>query len=194
MTTEELEMNATVVSRVVRWRLMWRSTCVLAPTILIAPLLTIERAEAACTPVAPVSNVNVVCASDTDNQQGGNTGYGTDHDNNNTYTIAAGVTVHGGTFGFTTGTNSVFINAGTISGTSAAGISTGAATITNLSGATISGYFAITPSSINLSNAGLIFGERARLRSPRTGPSPTLVRETLRRRVISVVRFPPVGS
>ncbi|WP_375309561.1 autotransporter domain-containing protein [Bradyrhizobium sp. A5] len=119
----------------------------------------IERAEAACTPTAPVSNVTVVCASDTDNQQGGNVGYGSQDDDNNTYNVNAGVTVRGGNFGFKTGANSVFINAGTITGVSATAIRADDTNITNLNGATISGFNGMTVSSLVLSNAGTIRGE-----------------------------------
>ncbi|QIO99986.1 autotransporter outer membrane beta-barrel domain-containing protein [Bradyrhizobium symbiodeficiens] len=114
---------------------------------------------AACTPTAPVSNATVVCASDTDTQQGSGTGYGTSGDDNNSYDIRAGVTVSGNDFGFRVGVNSVFTNAGTISGTNAAGITGGDMTITNLEGATIAGFNAITPTTIVLGNAGTIRGE-----------------------------------
>lgn len=144
---------------VARWRLALLSLWLLMPAALVVPVFTSEPAMAACTPTAPVSNATVVCASDTDTQQGSGTGYGTSGDDNNSYDIRAGVTVSGNDFGFRVGVNSVFTNAGTISGTNAAGITGGDMTITNLEGATIAGFNAITPTTIVLGNAGTIRGE-----------------------------------
>ncbi|MBW7967935.1 autotransporter domain-containing protein [Bradyrhizobium sp. BR 10289] len=152
-------MIVTDVDGVAQWCLARRSVRLLLSAGLVIPVFICAPAMAACTPPAPTSNTTVVCASDTDTQQGNGTGYGTRNDNNNSYDIRAGVTVRGDDFGFKVGVNSVFTNAGTISGTNAAGITGGGMTITNLVGATITGFNAITPSTIILSNAGTIRGE-----------------------------------
>jgi hypothetical protein len=62
-----------------------------ACALVLGPLLAIDRAEAAWTPVAPVSNATIVCSGNVDTQQVGVTGYGTFNDNNNTYQVKVGV-------------------------------------------------------------------------------------------------------
>jgi hypothetical protein len=155
--TEELEMNVTALGGIAR-SVSW-SKRLLALAVLVAPLLAVERAEAACTPAASVSNATVVCASDTDNQQGNGTGYGTPNDDNNTYDVRSGVTVSGTFFGIMTGANSVITNAGTIRGTFSAAITGGDMTISNLSGATIKGFHGVTATTLDLTNAGTIVSE-----------------------------------
>ena len=62
----------------------------LAPLIaLVAP---IDRAEAACDPASPVSDVTVTSTGTTINQNG-NIGYGLTPDTGNTYNIVAGASV-----------------------------------------------------------------------------------------------------
>jgi len=124
--------------------------------ILLAPLLVIDRAEAACTPVAPVNNASIVCSGNVDTQQGGVTGYGTSNDNNNSYQINAGAAVHGSFFGIVTGFGGVLSNLGTIDGPNAAGLRAGDVTVSNAIGATISGFNGITASALKLDNAGTI--------------------------------------
>jgi hypothetical protein len=153
--TEELEMKVTAVDGIARWNPARRTVRLLASAALAAPLFMTGRAEASCTPVSPASNVTVVCASDTNNQNT-NTGYGKVGDNNNTYQIDAGVTVHGLNFGIVTGDGGVFNNAGTIDGFGSAGISGGNVTINNFLGSAITGFYGVTANSITLANAGLI--------------------------------------
>ncbi|MBC9879137.1 autotransporter domain-containing protein [Bradyrhizobium sp. INPA01-394B] len=127
-----------------------------ASALLLAPLLVIDRAEAACTPVAPVSNATIVCSGNVDTQQGGVTGYGTITDDNNTYQVAAGATVHGSSFGITTGSGGVLTNLGTIDGPNGAGLRAGDVTVSNAAGAMISGFNGITAATLKLDNAGTI--------------------------------------
>lgn len=154
--TEEVEMNVTAQDRTTQRRFAWRSIRLLAPTALVASLVTAERVEAACTPVAPVSNASIVCSGDVDSQQSGDTGYGTINDDNNTYRIEAGANVHAFSFGIETGSGGVVTNFGTIHGSGAAGLRARDVTVSNVSGATISGFNAITASSLSLDNAGTI--------------------------------------
>lgn len=154
--TEEVEMNVTAQDRTTQRRFAWRSIRLLAPTALVASLVTAERVEAACTPVAPVSNATIVCSGDVDSQQSGDTGYGTINDDNNIYRIEAGANVHAFSFGIETGEGGVVTNFGTISGFGAAGLRADNVTVSNAGGATISGFNAITASSLSLDNAGTI--------------------------------------
>ena len=77
----------------------------LAP--LIALVAAVDRAEAACDPVSPVSNVTVTCTGTTTNANGTN-GYGTDTDTGNTYNVMSGASVSG------TGNGLIFFDLGTV--------------------------------------------------------------------------------
>lgn len=61
---------------------------------LLVAALTGERAQAACTPASPVSNVTVTCTGTTIDQDG-TTGYGRAGDTGNTYDVVAGATLAG---------------------------------------------------------------------------------------------------
>lgn len=87
-------MNVTALGDLVRRRIVRRSIRFLAPTLLVAPLLAVESAEAACTPTAPVSNAVVTCTGTTTDANG-TTGYGTATDSGNTINISAGSSVIG---------------------------------------------------------------------------------------------------
>lgn len=157
---EEVEMNVTVRDRITQWPFAWRSMRRLALAGLAMPFFMAERAMAACTPAAPVSNATIVCSGDVDTQEGSGTGYGTVNDDNNTYKIEAGANVHGFSFGIKSRDGGVFINAGTIDGATSAGIASGrGVTVSNLAGATIAGFHGITGSTATIDNAGTIKSE-----------------------------------
>src|SRR5258705_12853365 len=73
-----------------------RIVCVLA--FLIAALVAIGQAEAACSPNAPVNNASITCSGFT-NGQNGNAGYGTNADTGNTITGQPSASVMGTSFG-----------------------------------------------------------------------------------------------
>src|SRR5437879_5386070 len=73
-----------------------RIICVLA--FLIAALVAIGRAEAACSPNAPVNNASITCFGVTKGQNG-NAGYGTSADTGNTITVQPSASVTGTSFG-----------------------------------------------------------------------------------------------
>jgi len=135
-----------------------RSISLLAPAALVAPLLVVDRVEAACTPAAPVSNTTITCSGNS--QQSANTGYGVGTEESNHYQIEAGANVHGSAFGILSGDNNTVVNAGMIDGNSAVGLQGSEnLNVSNLAGATIAGFHAIIASSLNLTNAGTIKSE-----------------------------------
>ncbi|PDT71823.1 hypothetical protein CO683_01295 [Bradyrhizobium ottawaense] len=149
-------MNVTALGDLVQRHLVRRSMRFL---VFAAPLLAVDRVEAACTPAAPVSNATIVCSGDVDAQQAPNNGYGTSLDDNNIYRIEAGAKVHGSAFGIQSGDGNVIINAGIIDGALASGLSGLGMTVSNLSGATITGFHAILASTLTLDNAAMIASE-----------------------------------
>lgn len=95
---------------------MLRHAIGLAPLIALAA--PVDRAEAACDPVSPVSDVTVTCTGTTTNANGTN-GYGTAGDSGNTYNVTSGASLSGtdnGLIFFTLGTVNNF---GTITGAGA---------------------------------------------------------------------------
>ena len=119
------------------------------------------KAQAACTPPSTASNATVECSGDTVNSGPDNiTGYGTNNDDNNTYTIQAGATVTGTSFGLRIGTGATINNFGTILGSLAVGIggTNGTVTLNNASTGIISGNNGITVDRFTLNNAGQILG------------------------------------
>ncbi|MHC4043202.1 autotransporter family protein [Bradyrhizobium sp. 23AC] len=149
-------MNVTALGDLAQRHLVWRSMRLL---VFAAPLLAVDRAEAACTPAAPVSNATIVCSGDVNAQQAPNNGYGTNLDDNNIYRIEVGAKVHGSAFGIQSGDGNVVINAGIIDGALASGLSGLGLTVSNLDGATITGFHAVLASTLTLDNAGMIASE-----------------------------------
>jgi Autotransporter beta-domain len=133
---------------------------VIAPALLFAPFVAIDRAAAQCAPKSPVNNATVTCTGKTTNQNGTN-GYGTATDTGNTINVQSGASVTGTANGLlfndgtvknlgtiTGGVNGAGIfgstatvfNSGTITaGTNGAGISVFTANVTNSSTGTITG-------------------------------------------------------
>src|SRR5206468_6986939 len=107
---------------------------VVAPALLIAPLVAIDRAAAACDPPSPINNppVTVTCTGKNTNLNGIN-GYGSISDAGNTINVLSGASVTG------TGTGAGLLfqtgevnNFGTITGgATGAGIQASNATVTN---------------------------------------------------------------
>jgi hypothetical protein len=129
---------------------------VVAPALLIAPFVAIDRAAAACDPTSPVNNATVTCTGTTTNQNGNGNGYGAGNDTGNTINVQPGASVTGTTNGlrFSTGTVN---NLGTIKG-GLNGILTGTATVNN-SGTIIgtgANGAAINAITLTVTNSGTI--------------------------------------
>jgi hypothetical protein len=132
-----------------------------ALTLSLAPMVMMDRAQAACAPTAPVSNTIVTCAGTTINANGTN-GFGTNTDTGNTYNVLGGASVTGSDNGITFIRGTVN-NSGSIAATNAAGdaiFATDSVTLINNAGASITGtdngvhaFFGAT-----IRNAGAIAG------------------------------------
>ena len=116
---------------------------VAALSLLGAPFVAVDRAEAMCSPASPVSNAAVDCTGATLNGSG-NAGHGSQIDNNNTITVQPGATVTGDLIGllFASGTvinNGVVTGGSRIDGGPGIFAEGGTATVTNNSSGVISG-------------------------------------------------------
>jgi hypothetical protein len=105
---------------------------VVAPALLIAPFVGIERAAAACDPPSPVNGADVTCKGTTGSPSTP-VGYGTDTDTGNTINVLSGASVTGSVNGlrFNDGTVN---NSGTISAPADQGVAIrgqDSATVTN---------------------------------------------------------------
>jgi hypothetical protein len=144
---------------------------VVAPALLIAPFVAIDRAAAQCDPLSPIINTTVTCRGTTTNQNGPNNGYGTDTDTGNTIKVLSGASVTGLIFGlrFKDGTVN---NLGTITGTNGFGIAaTDTATVFNSGtiAGSASGSGIVALNTANVSNSGIISAAA----SASTPPLPT---------------------
>jgi uncharacterized protein with beta-barrel porin domain len=126
--------------------------------VTIAAFAAVDRAEADCTPPLSTSGATVVCSGATSNSSSdAGVGYGTFHDNNNTYNIQAGATVTGDEDGVRYGTGATFNNSGALTGTSFAGISGSDVTVNNSRTGVITGaVFGISATTAIVNNDGLI--------------------------------------
>lgn len=147
---------------------------------LIATSATLDRAAAACTPVAPVNNAAITCTGVTVDQNG-TTGYGSALDTGNTINVLAGASVTGTDLGLTfqdgkvdnagriaAGANGTAINAGTLILNNTATIAGGRSGVLTLVRAEVtnagtisggeSGIFGVTGGILNVANTGVITG------------------------------------
>lgn len=133
-----------------------RSVRLLAWALLLGPLLVVERAEAACTPAAPVNDSIVTCTGATLNANG-TSGYGDVNDTNNTYRIIQGASVTGDNAGLILGYGTVE-NSGSIVGNGFFGIDAGGAFVTNNGTiqATNFGGVGVSADAVTITNFGTI--------------------------------------
>jgi hypothetical protein len=161
-----------------KMRLLAQRHSILRHAIGLAPLIAlavpVERAEAACNPTSPVSNVTVTCTGTTTDANGTN-GYGTSGattggDTGNTYNIVPGATVSGTDNGLSFFTLGTVNNSGTITGAGAGGSgvrgqavgtvnNSGAISATGLGGA---GIFILGTGTVI--NSGQILGAQSGVR------------------------------
>lgn len=118
----EVKMNVTALIRV------WLRRG-LAPALSLALLAMAGRAEASCSPPAPINDANVTCTGATLNANG-TAGYGTVNDRDNTYEIVQGASVTGDNSGLLLSFGTVE-NSGTILGNGFFGIDAASVTLTN---------------------------------------------------------------
>ncbi|MEH2591101.1 autotransporter outer membrane beta-barrel domain-containing protein [Bradyrhizobium sp. AZCC 1721] len=133
---------------------MLRHAIGLAPLIALAA--PVDRAEAACDPASPASNVTVTCTGTTTNANGFD-GYGSFTDSGNTINVLSGGLVAGTDIGlvFNDGTVNNF---GTIAATAGI-IAVGPATVTN-SGTILAEEAGIAAGTAKVDNAGSILATR----------------------------------
>lgn len=136
-----------------------RIVCVLA--FLIAALVAIGQAEAACSPNAPVNNASITCSGVT-NGQNGVAGYGTSTDTGNTMMVQPSASVTGTSFGVILQSGAVDNFGGVFGGAlnpTGIGIQAGSITLKN-SGAISGGISGtgIFASDVNVTNSGSIQG------------------------------------
>lgn len=92
MRTKRAPLNGNAHRPFTHWLLARSHVSALA--LLTGSLGIAGRAEAACTPTAPVNNTTVTCTGTTTNQNGTD-GYGTQNDRGNTINVASGASVTG---------------------------------------------------------------------------------------------------
>jgi outer membrane autotransporter protein len=123
--------------------------------IPLAAFSAIERAEASCTPLAPVNNTTVDCTLATSNQNagpGGNNGYGTNTETGLTINVHSGASVTGTVAGIDI-LKGTINNSGTVSGDFAIFLATGGTVNNNLNGS-LSVIQSTLPGGIGIASSG----------------------------------------